>query len=659
MATHVPRLILDLATVLGVAAVITLVFRRLKQPAVLGYMLAGMIVGPHVPIPLVADLENVQTLAELGVVLLMFSVGLEFDFRKLMEKGPSAMVLGTIQLGCATWLGFMTGRAMGWGFPQSAFMGAALSISSTMIIAKLFEEHGARGHLRDRVLSVLVVQDLFAILLLAGLDATSATGFGAGGLGRTLGRVALLLAGLLGVGGMVVPRLLRWAADRGRDETLLVASVGACFTAAVLADQAGCSLALGAFLAGVLASASGRAQKIEHLVLPLRDIFAAIFFVAVGMLLEPRSLAAQAGPILALTAVVLLGDTLGATLGGALAGLPLRTGFRTGLALAQPGEFSFVLVGIGVQARFLGPDFLAVPVGVCLLTALLGPTLFRRGDALAAGLEHRIPARINWYLKIYQSWAAKLGRFSLGRGPAPLRRPLIFLVLDAALIDAVIIGSALLKRHLPWFQATRPSLGLLACQAALLAALAWALCGRAGEIAERIVPPTSAREALPLAGRRHLVASLSLALLLMVGAPSVALLQPFLPEGPMLGLFLAGLAGLLGLLWAHSRRFPPERATGSEWLLNRVQAPWTKAGDPSGAGGPPTLLSVRLGPQCPLLGRTLGELALEPRTGATILGLVREGRPLAPAADLVLQAEDLLALHGGPGALEAAKRLLN
>ena len=584
MESHVPRLILDLATVLGVAAVISLLFRRLNQPAVLGYMLAGLIVGPHVPIPLVADLDNVHALAELGVILLMFSVGLEFDFRKLLEKGPSAMALGAVQLGCATWLGFMAGRALGWGFLPSAFMGSALAISSTMIIAKLFEEHGARGHLRDRVLSVLVVQDLFAILLLAGLDATSAP-FGAGGLGRTLGRVALLLAGLLGIGGMVVPRLLRWAADRGRDETLLIASVGACFAAAVLADKAGCSLALGAFLAGVLASASGRGTRIEHLVLPLRDIFAAIFFVAVGMLLEPRSLLAQASPILLLTAAVLLGDTLGATLGGALAGLPLRTGFRTGLALAQPGEFSFVLVGVGVQTRLLGPDFLAVPVGVCLLTALLGPTLYRRGDALAAGLERRIPARINGSLKLYQSWAAKLGRSSLGRGPAPLRWPLIYLVLDAALVNAVVIGAALLRRTLPWFRPPHAALGLLICQALLLVLLAWALFARAGEIAQRILAPAPGQNPPPLAGRGQLQASLSLALLLMVGAPSVALLQPFLPEGLVLLGFLGGLAGLLGLLWAQARRFPPDQAAGSEWLLQQVKAPWAEAGEAAGGLG--------------------------------------------------------------------------
>ena len=660
MVTLVPRLILDLATVLGVAAVTTLVFRRLKQPAVLGYMLAGLIVGPHLPIPLVADVENVQTLAELGVVLLMFSVGLEFDFRKLLDKGPAAMVLGLVQLGFTTWLGFMAGRLLGWTFLESAFMGAALSLSSTMIIAKLFEEHGARGHLRDRVLSVLVVQDLFAILLLAGLDATSAAGeFGPGGLGLTLGKVALLLAGVLGAGGLVVPRLLRWAADQDRDEALLVAAVGVCFTCAVLAAKAGCSLALGAFLAGVLGSASGRVHRIERLVHPLRDLFAAIFFVAVGMLLEPRSLAAQAGPILALTAVVLLGQTMGSTLGGALAGLPLRTGFRTGLALAQPGEFSFVLVGIGVHAGLLRPSFFPVPVGVCLLTALLGPTLFRRGDALSAGLERRLPDRINWYLKTYQSWAARLGRSSLGRGPTPLRRPLIFLVLDAAFIDAAVIGAALLKHHMPWFQTPRAAMGLLGCQVLLLAFMGWALCSRAAEIAEGILAAPASRTEPPLAGRRQLLASLSLALLLMVGAPSLALLQPFLPEGPMLVVFLAGLAGMLGLLWTHSHRFPPvPKVRGSEWLLNRVQAPWAESPDPAGEPAPSGLLSLRLTRRSPCLGLTLAALALEEHTGARVLGLTRAATPLKPDPELELQADDLLVLDGSPAALLAAQTLL-
>lgn len=659
MDTHLPRLILDLATVLGVAAAVTLLFRRLKQPAVLGYMLAGLIVGPHVPIPLVADLEVVQTLAELGVVLLMFSVGLEFDYRQILEKGPAAMVLGAIQLGGTAWLGFLAGRALGWGFLACAFMGSALAISSTMIIAKLFEEHGSRGHLRDRVMSVLVVQDLFAILLLTGLDATTAAGgVGARGLGPTLARIGLFLAGTLGVGSLAVPRLLRWAADKGRDETLLVAAMGVCFTIAVLAAKAGCSLALGAFLAGVLAGASGRVAKIEHLVLPLRDMFGAIFFVTVGMLLDPRSLAAQAGPILAFTAVVLAGDTLGSAVGGALAGLPLRTGFRTGLALAQPGEFSFVLVSTGVSAGFLAPDFMAVPVGSCLLLALLGPTLFRRGDAIAAGLERRLPDRINWYLKTYQSWAARLGKSSLGRGPAPMRRPLVYLALDAVLINGVIIGAALLRHRHGWFQSPRASLWLFLGEGLVLLLLARSLCARALEIANRILVPAE-RASAPMAGRTQLLGALSLALLLLVGAPSLAVLQPFLPEGPLLVVFLAGVAGLFGLLWFHSRRYPPDRKVGAEWLLNQVQASLT-AGDAPRPPQPGTrdLLSISLGPQCPYLGRPLGELHLEELTGATVMGFMRDGRAVSLDPGLELRPNDLMALCGPPEAVAAASRLL-
>ena len=635
------------------AAVTTLIFRRLRQPAVLGCMLAGLIVGPHVPVPLVANLENVDTLAELGVVLLLFCVGLEFDFRKLLRKGPSALVMGVMQLGVTSWLGFMAGRALGWSVPESAFMGAALSISSTMIIAKLFEEHGAKGALRDGVLSVLVVQDLFAILLLAGLDAAAAAGaFGTLGMLKTLGKVALFLLLMLGGGGLVVPRLLRWAADRGRDETLLVAAVGVCFTAAVLAAKMGCSLALGAFLAGMLASGSGRVHAIEKLVFPLRDMFAAIFFVAVGMKLAPQELLSQALPILVLTAVVLVGDTLAVTLGATLAGLPLKRGLRTGLTLAQPGEFSFVLVGIGAASGFLRPQFFAVAVGVCLLTALLGPTCFRHGEALAESLEQRLPARALWYLNAYQRWSEKLGRSTLAKGPSPVKVPLLFLLLDAILLDGCIIGTWLLQHRLPWFQTPAAGHTLLLAALAAVSLLAWAMYRRAGEIAEAILD--SPGEAPP-AGRKHLLAALRAALLLTTFVPSLAILQPFLPGGPTLALLLAVVGTLLSLLWMQARNFPWEQAVGSEWLLRRVKAPWVQA--PEDPVTHHALLSLRLGPQSPFLGRCLGELALDALAGVTVLAMIRAGAALPPTPQLQLQDGDLLALSGEAKALKVVAQL--
>ena len=647
---HIPQLILDFATVLGVAAVTTLLFRRLKQPAVLGCMLAGLIVGPHVPVPLVADVENVNTLAELGVVLLMFCVGLEFDFRKLSRKGPSALVMGAMQLGITSWLGFLAGRALGWTVPESAFMGAALSISSTMIISKLFEEHGTKGSLRDGVLSVLVVQDLFAILLLAGLDAATAGHFGAQGMMWTLGKVLLFLALMLGGGGLVVPRLLRWAADRGRDETLLVAAVGICFTAAVIAAKAGCSLALGAFLAGMLASGSGRVRNIERLVFPLRDMFAAIFFVAVGMKLAPQALLDQWLPILLLTAVVLAGDMVAVTLGATLAGLPLKRGLRAGLILAQPGEFSFVLVGLGATSGFLGPTFFPVAVGVCLLTALAGPITFRFGAALAEGLEQGLPIRVRWYLNAYQGWSEKLGRSTLGKGPSPVRGPILFLLLDALLIDGCIIGTWVLQHKVSWFRYATPAHGLLAVAMVLVSVLGWAMYSRAGAIAALILDTPDHR---PIAGRRQLRAALRLALLLTMGAPSLAILQPFLPGRPTLVLLLAAAGALMTLLWLQTRRFPWEQAMGSEWLLHRVRAPWAAPVEEEAPNH--AFLALRLGPQCPFLGRSLGELEAGVFAGVMVLAMIRRGGPVTPHPHTRLEAGDLLTISGQPEALEALK----
>jgi CPA2 family monovalent cation:H+ antiporter-2 len=645
---HIPQLLLDLATTLGVAAVTTLLFRRLKQPAVLGCMLAGLIVGPHVPVPLVADVDNVNTLAELGVVLLMFCVGLEFDFRKLSRKGPSALVMGVMQLGITSWLGFLAGRALGWTVAQSAFMGAALSLSSTMIIAKLFEEHGTKGALRDGVLAVLVVQDLFAILLLAGLDAASAAGaFGTLGMVRTLGKVGLFLLLMLGGGGLVVPRLLRWAADRGRDETLLVASVGICFAAAVLAAKTGCSLALGAFLAGMLASGSGRVRNIERLVFPLRDMFSAIFFVAVGMKLAPQALFAQWLPILLLTVVVLVGDTLAVTLGGLLAGQPFQRGLRTGLTLAQPGEFSFVLVGLGATTGFLGPTFFPVAVGVCLLTALAGPFFLRRGGAMAQTLELAIPARTRWYLLAYQGWSGKLGRSTLGKGPSPVKGPIMFLVLDALLIHACVIGTWLLLHRVPMFQSATPTHTLLALALAAVALLAWTMYRRAGDIAALILDTPGQA---PPAGRRQLLAALRMALLFTLGAPSLAILQPFLPGGPALAVMLAVVGGFMALLWMQTRKVPWEQVMGSEWLLHRVKAPWAEV--PEHPEGSQALLSLRLGPRCPFLGMSLGELAKGPFSAITVVAMVRAGGAMTPLPQIQLQEGDLLAIKGRPEAVE-------
>ncbi len=623
MASNPHLLIVDLATVLGVAALTTLLFRRLRQPAVLGYLLAGLIVGPHVPVPLVAHVQNVQTLAELGVILLMFSVGLEFDFRKLAREGIPAVFLGVVQVGLTTWLGFLAGRGLGWGQRESALTAAALAVSSTMIIAKVFEEHGTRGPFRDLVFSVLVVQDLFAILLLAGLDTSSAA---AGGVGWALARVGLFLAGLLGLGGLLLPPLLRWAADHGRDETLLVAAVGACFTCAVLASKFGCSPALGAFAAGMLAAGSRRVRPIERLVLPVRDLFGAIFFVAVGMLMDPRLLAAQAGPILLLSAVVLLGSAAGGALGAAAAGIPAPSGLRVGLTLAQPGELSFVLVGVGAAAGLRFPQALPVVVGVAFVTAVAGPFFFRRGEAIARGFDRLIPAPVHRSLVRIHGWTQGLR----GRLPGATPYPAVgYLFLDALLFNALAIG-AIQVRHHPLATAHPLAAGALAATG--LAFLGWALYRRTGQLAG--------------------TPALQGALLLALATPSLAVLQPLLPQGPALAL-AAGTLVCVAILG----RIPRRSATlGSQWLLESVRRPWREA--------PPEadriLAALPLAPGCPFAGRPLGdlELALERAPSPALVAVERAGQWLPASPGIKLQAGDRIALNGTPAALAAAEGLL-
>src|SRR5512133_3020297 len=243
--------------VLGVAALTSVLFQKLKQPAVLGYLLAGMIVGPHVPVPLVADLGNVRRMGELGVILL------EFTLPTLLLAGPPALLTGTLQVGTQMVVGFLVARLLGWAPLESAFFAASLSIASTMILAKLFDERGIHGALKDTILGVLLVEDLHAVLLLAAL--TAAASFGgpsAGAIAGTLLKLAVFLAVLVGAGRLVVPRAVRWVADHARDEVLLVVTAGLCFGLAQLAAWAGFSVAMGAVVAGVLGCASGRGRQV-------------------------------------------------------------------------------------------------------------------------------------------------------------------------------------------------------------------------------------------------------------------------------------------------------------------------------------------------------------------------------------------------------------
>ena len=419
--------------------------QRLRLPVVLGYVLAGLVIGPHVPIPLVADRAIVQTLSELGVILLMFSLGLEFSLRRLLRLGAGVVLTALLETSLMFSLGFAVGEALGWTSRECLFAGALLAISSTTIIARTFEELGIGGRVKDLVIGVLIVEDLIAILLIALLPAAALeASLSWRELAASLARLLGILVAIVAVGLALVPRAMRAILRLERAETTLIASLGVCFAIASLAQALGYSVALGAFLAGSLVAESGRAPVIEALVRPVRDLFVAIFFVSVGLLIDPRLVAEHWAAILALSLAVVVGKVVSVSIGAFLTGNGTRSSVEAAFSLAQIGEFSFIIAGVGIAVGAVGDFLYPVAAAVSALTAILTPTLVRAGPAAAALLDRKLPRRLQTFAALYGSWLERLGGAAQREQSlaATLRRLAGLLALDAALIGACVVATS-------------------------------------------------------------------------------------------------------------------------------------------------------------------------------------------------------------------------
>jgi CPA2 family monovalent cation:H+ antiporter-2 len=671
-----------LATVLCVAAVTTVVFQRLRQPVVLGYLLAGLIVGPHVPIPLVADVAIVQTLSELGVILLMFSLGLEFSLQKLARVGLTVGVTASIESSIMFWLGFVVGRAFGWTLLESLVTGALVAISSTTIIAKAFEEQRVGGRLRELVVGVLIVEDLIAVLLMAALTAVSSGDLSAGTLARSSLRLGVFLAALVTVGLLVVPRAIRAIQRLGRSETTLVASVGICFATALLALEFGYSVALGAFIAGSLVAESGEERRIAFLVRPVRDVFVAIFFVSVGMLIDPVLVVRHTPAVVTLCAVVVFGKVVSVSVGAFLTGNGTRTSVQAGMSLAQIGEFSFIIAGLGISLGVTREFVFPVAVAVSALTALTTPWLIRASGPTASFVDRKLPRPLQTFAALYGSWLERLRSSPRPRGAGgDARRLARLLVLDAALLAGVVIATSLSAETIAGLVESRfGASGAVSRAVVIVAAIALSapflvgilrITGRlVGTLAEAALPePSEARLDLAAAPRRALAVTLQLAVTLLVGLPLLALTQPFLP-GPYGAVVLGLLLLVLGLaFWRSATNLQGHVKAGTEMIVEVLtrQARRGAAAAEEQALAPVGSLLPGLGEPVPFrvdarsvaAGRTLAELDLRSLTGATVLAIIREGRgSIAPTAREELRAGDVVALAGSHAAVEAAKDLL-
>ncbi|MCB0766244.1 MAG: cation:proton antiporter [Flavobacteriales bacterium] len=403
--SHLPHLIADLGLILSVAAVTTLVFKRIKQPLVLGYIVAGLMVGPYVAfLPSVLDENSLRTWSEIGVIFLLFSLGLEFSFKKVAKVGGTASVTAITTVCCMLVAGFATGQAMGWTFMDSLFLGGILSISSTTIIVRALDELGLKTRgFANLVVGVLVIEDLVAILLMVVLSTVAVSRqFSGTELLFAMGKLAAFLTVTFIVGIYLIPTVLHRTRKLMNEETLLVVAVALCLTMVFLAAQAGFSAALGAFLMGSLLAETVMAERIEHLVKPVKDLFGAIFFVSVGMMIDPRMLIEHWQPVLIVSLVVVLGQPISSAAGALLSGQPLKRAVQAGMSLSQIGEFSFIIatlgVSLGVTSSFLYP----VAVAVSAITTFATPYMIRASDGMADVLTRGLPA----------SWITSIERYS-------------------------------------------------------------------------------------------------------------------------------------------------------------------------------------------------------------------------------------------------------
>jgi len=399
----------DLALVLCVAAVATVLFQLLRQPLVVGYLVAGMAVGPYIPLPIYVSPERIEQISDLGVILLIFSIGMEFRFRQLLRIAPTAGLVTLIQVSVMGVLGYEAGRLLGWTPMESVFTGAILSISSTTIVAKAFEEQEVNPRVRELCFGVLLAEDLMAIVLLALLTAAAAgEAFSLRSFSITGGRLLLFLTVLIAIGMCTVPYVIRAVARLGRPETLMISSIGICFAFAMAAEHANYSVALGAFLAGSLVAESGQGTTVEHLVAPIRDIFGAVFFVSVGMMIEPNLLAQYWPAVLVLSGVVVVGKIVGVTGASLVIGEPPSIAIMTGFALAQIGEFSFIMAEVGRAGGATRPFLYSLAVAVSTITAFLTPFLIRASTPVAVWMQYHLPAPVASMLTHYEGWVMRL-----------------------------------------------------------------------------------------------------------------------------------------------------------------------------------------------------------------------------------------------------------
>lgn len=647
-------LISDLAIVTMVAAVTGMLSRRIGQPSILGYLLAGLIVGPYIPIPLFADPARMHELAEVGVVLVMFAVGLEFRIKRLLEILPVSGVTAAAQIGALAWAGYTVGSLMGWSTAASICLGATVSISSTMVVSAVLRTRPVDPDVRAHVFGILVVQDVVAIVLMAVVTALAqGETVGLRSLGLLVGQLAGVVVAMLVVGVLILPRLVRFALVD--TEVLVVLVVGAAFGLAMAADLFGYSVALGAFISGIAVAESGHGHAVEAAIVPLRGLFSAIFFVSIGMSVDPVVAWGSMPLALTLCAVVIGMQFISVMLTTVLTGSALRRGIYSGLALGQIGELSFILASIAIAGGVVPKETLPALVTVATITAFTTPLLLGRAQGLVEFLDHRLPDRVQQVLAAYQAFV----RRARARGDASIfRKPALAVILDWAALVVLFVVHSTVARRVDDGLAVAVDLGAVVLAAPFVIGLL-----RSGQRLARGVRTLARRDSGPTARAKAVEAVALLTIVLGIGLPTLALIQPLVRghwvEAVLLGLLLVALVALGWQVVRVKGDFTSGVAQIAFDIAEHVGEPDAASSSHAADASSPLagLDYVHIAVRAPLIdGKTLAELDLRCHTGATVVAIERDGGvTVLPTGHERLKLGDVLAVSGSGPAVERAR----
>jgi CPA2 family monovalent cation:H+ antiporter-2 len=658
---HLAPLIRDLAVILAIASVVAFIFQRIRQPVVLGYIVAGMIVGPS--LRLISDLPSIRTWADLGVIFLMFTLGLEFSFRKLSKVGISAGLTAVFETSCMMFLGFATGYfLLHWPLRDSVFLGAMLSISSTVIILKALEEMELKTRrFAEMIFAVLIVEDLIAILILVVLSTLGAAHVFSGlAFLTSVLQLIMVIGGWFLAGYFIVPRFVRWVGKTGSAEVLTLIALGLCLSLVVFAAYFGYSVALGAFVMGSILAESTESSRIIERMEPLRDVFAAIFFVSVGMLIDPIAALENWSTIFLITAVLIAGKVFFVTLGAVITGQTLRTSIQVGFGLGQIGEFSFIIVGLGHSLGITNPRLYPIAVTVSLFTAFTTPYMIRVSHRFAVWLEKRLPLPLRDGLSRYAAWTQE--RRANRAHTQAFYRLLFRWFLNGLIVSIVfVLCVELLLPQLasqPW---SRPVVFSVSWILAVLfsSPFIWAMFHVFRDFKINTLPNASETEESKskLAPPRGGTLLLSrIATVIWIGLLSLE----FFPASYALAL-ISGINALLFVVfypqlegsyrWFENRflsAFAPSPKTRPLPDMLRDLAPWDAH-----------LVRIKVHPNAPQVGRTLADTQMRKRYGVSVVAIQRGVQTLvAPKPEQVIFPKDELLVLGTDDQIDTLRPII-